>query len=128
MPEFKKFLLLGITLAALSVVFGAFGAHALNNMGLDARLIGNFETAARYQFYHAFGLMMIFILSHHDLKLRLLNWAGWLMAAGTLLFSGSLYLYVLTGIKLIAMITPLGGLLMILSWLVLLTSVIKGKL
>jgi len=126
LPQFKKFLLLGIVFAALSVLFGAFGAHGLKNMALDANSINNFETAARYQFYHALGLILIFLLSHHTLKLSLLNLAGWLMTAGTLLFSGSLYLYVLTGIKAIAMITPVGGLLMIVSWIFLFMAALKG--
>lgn len=125
MPEFKKFLLLGALLAALSILFGAFGAHGLENMGIEASKIGNFETAARYQFYHALGLMIIFILSHHSLKLRLLNWSGWLMTAGTVLFSGSLYLYVLSGIKAFAMITPIGGSLMVAAWLTLFFAAFK---
>lgn len=127
MPKFKKFLLIGAVFAALSVLFGAFGAHGLKNMGIDASKIGNFETAARYQFYHALGLMIIFILSHHKLKLDFLNGAGWLMTAGTLLFSGSLYLYVLSGIKAFAMITPVGGVLMVLAWFALLFAALKGK-
>ena len=127
MPEFKKFLLLGVAFAALSIVFGAFGAHGLKNMGIEASLMGSFETAARYQFYHALGLMMIFVLSQHNLKLSLLNRSGWLMTAGTLLFSGSLYLYVLSGIRAFAMITPVGGLLMILAWLTLFVAALKGQ-
>lgn len=127
MPEFKKFLLFGAALAALSVLFGAFGAHGLKNMGIEASKIGNFETAARYQFYHALGLMIIFILSHFKLKLSLLNWSGWLMTTGTLLFSSSLYLYVLSGIKALAMIAPIGGILMVLAWFSLFFAALKGK-
>ena len=127
MPEFKKFLLIGIAFAALSVLFGAFGAHGLKNMAIEAKLITSFETAARYQFYHALGLIIIFLLSPYSLKLNLLNRSGWLMVAGTVLFSGSLYIYVLSGIKLLAMITPIGGLLMIAAWTALFISVIKGK-
>lgn len=125
MPEFKKFLLIGAALAALSVLFGAFGAHGLKNMGLEANLIGNFETAARYQFYHALGLILIFILSDHTLKPSLLSKSGWLMTTGTLLFSGSLYLYVLSGVKTFALITPIGGVLMVIAWLVLMLAAIR---
>ena len=127
MPEFKKFLLIGITFAALSVLFGAFGAHGLKNMAIEAKLITSFETAARYQFYHALGLIMIFLLSPHNLKLSLLNISGWLMVTGTLLFSGSLYIYVLSGIKTFAMITPIGGVLMIAAWLTLFIATVKGQ-
>ena len=127
MPEFKKFLLIGITFAALSVLFGAFGAHGLKNIAIEAKLIASFETAARYQFYHALGLIIIFLLSPHNLKLSLLNIAGWLMVTGTLLFSGSLYIYVLSGIKTFAMITPIGGVLMITAWLTLSIATVKGQ-
>ena len=127
MPEFKKFLLIGITFAALSVLFGAFGAHGLKNIAIEAKLIASFETAARYQFYHALGLIIIFLLSPHNLKLSLLNISGWLMVTGTLLFSGSLYIYVLSGIKTFAMITPIGGALMIAAWLTLFIATVKGQ-
>lgn len=127
MPEFKKFLLLGIIFAALSVVFGAFGAHSLSKMGADAQMIDRFETAARYQFYHALGLVIIFILSHHKLQQQFLYYAGWLMTTGTLLFSGSLYAYVLSGTKTLVILTPIGGALMILAWLLLLLATIKAN-
>ena len=127
MPEFKKFLLIGITFAALSVLFGAFGAHGLKNMAIEAKLVASFETAARYQFYHALGLIIIFLLSPHNLKLSLLNISGWLMVTGTLLFSGSLYIYVLSGIKTFAMITPIGGVLMIAAWFTLFIASVKGQ-
>ncbi len=125
MPEFKKFLVLGAALAALSVVFGAFGAHGLEKHLQDAKLLATFETAARYQFYHALGLILVFILSQYGLANKWLNIGGWLMVFGTLLFSGSLYCYVLTGIKIFAMITPIGGLLMILAWLAIVISAVK---
>lgn len=125
MPEFKKFLLLGIAFAALSVLFGAFGAHGLKSMGTEANLVNSFETAARYQFYHALGLMIIYLLSHCKLSAKFLNYSGWAMALGTLLFSGSLYIYVLSGIKAIAMITPVGGLLMLAAWALLFLAAIR---
>ena len=125
MPEFKKFLVFGAVLAALSVVFGAFGAHSLEKHLQDVKLLATFETAARYQFYHALGLISVFLLSKYGLSNQWLNISGWLMFLGTLLFSGSLYCYVLTDIKMFAMITPVGGLLMILSWLAMLIAAVK---
>lgn len=127
MPKFKKFLLIGSAFAALSVLFGAFGAHGLKSMETEASMVSTFETAARYQFYHALGLIIIFVLSQHKLKLNLLNWSGWIMTAGTVVFSGSLYIYVLSGIKAFAIITPVGGLLMVFSWIVLFIASVKGK-
>ena len=87
MPEFKKFLVFGAALAALSVVFGAFGAHSLEKHVQDTALLTTFETAARYQFYHALGLILIFLLSQHDLKQSLLNKSGWCMLIGCLLYT-----------------------------------------
>ena len=127
MPEFKKFLLIGIALAALSVMLGAFGAHGLKNMALEAKLIASFETATRYQFYHALGLIIIFLLSPYQLKQSILNTSGWLMVTGTVLFSGSLYIYVLSGIKAFAMITPIGGALMIAAWVALFIATLKRQ-
>lgn len=125
MPEFKKFLIFGAALAALSVIFGAFGAHSLEKHLQDVKLLATFETAARYQFYHALGLISVFLLSKYGLSLKWLTISGWSMLLGTLLFSGSLYCYVLTNIKTFAMITPLGGLFMILAWLAMLIAAVK---
>jgi len=124
-PEFKKFLIFGAALAALSVIFGAFGSHSLEKHLQDITLLATFETAARYQFYHALGAISVFLLSKYGLSLRWLTISGWSMLLGTLLFSGSLYCYVLTNIKTFAMITPLGGLFMILAWLAMLIAAVK---
>jgi uncharacterized membrane protein YgdD (TMEM256/DUF423 family) len=124
-PEFKKFLVFGAGLAALSVVFGAFGAHSLEKHLQDIKLLATFETAARYQFYHALGLILVFMLSQYDLNKSLLSKSGWFMFFGTTLFSGSLYIYVFSGIKAFAMITPIGGLLMIIAWVLMLLAAVK---
>lgn len=125
MPEFKKFLLLGALLAGLSIMLGAFAAHGLEKSLDNPRLIANFDTAARYQFYHALGLIAVFILSKYALNKRLLAASGWAMLIGSLLFSGSLYVYVLSGVKAIAMITPIGGLIMFCAWVLLFLSARK---
>lgn len=126
MPEFRKFLLLGAALAGLSILLGAFGAHGLEKSINDPRLLDNFDTAARYQFYHAIGLIMVFLLSKYNLNNTLLDKSGWLMFIGCLLFSGSLYLYVLSGIKTFAMITPIGGILMMISWLLIFVAAYRS--
>ncbi len=100
---------LGALLAALSVILGAFGAHALRDSLPDAHL-ATFQTAVQYQFYHAVGM----ILTARFSKLKKV---GWIFLAGVILFSGSLYLLVLTDVKQFGMITPLGGLLFITGWI-----------
>ena len=127
MPEFRKFLLMGAALAGLSVLLGAFAAHGLEKSITDPRLLDNFATAARYQFYHAIGLIAVFLLSKYDLNNRLLDKSGWAMFIGTLLFSGSLYVYVLSGIKTFAMITPIGGVFMVIAWLLMFLAAFREK-
>jgi uncharacterized membrane protein YgdD (TMEM256/DUF423 family) len=101
-------------LAAAGVALGAFGAHALRAR-LDARALEVWETAVRYQLIHAVALLAI-ALSPHAAQLRT---AGWLLAAGIALFSGSLYALAL-GVgprALLGPVTPLGGLALIAGWL-----------
>lgn len=127
MSEFRKFLLLGAALAGLSVLLGAFAAHGLEKSITDQRLLDSFATAARYQFYHALGLIAVFLLSKYELNNSLLSKSGWAMLIGTLLFSGSLYIYVLSGIKAFAMITPIGGVFMIIAWLLMFLAAYRTK-
>ncbi len=114
----------GATLALLAVALGAFGAHALRAR-LEPRDLEIFETAVRYQMYHALALLGIAWLSTR-LGDLLIGWAGWLMVAGTLVFSGSLYLLVLTGPRWLGAITPIGGVLMIAGWLLVVVALLRG--
>lgn len=110
------FLLLGGLSAALGVALGAFGAHALRSRLTPERL-QTFNTANRYQMYHALALILTAVLVTGGIPGRpLLIAAGWLFSAGTLLFSGSLYLLVLSGKRWWGMVAPLGGLAFILGW------------
>ncbi len=108
---------LGAILAFLAVAAGAFGAHALRPR-LAPDLLEVFETAARYQMYHALALLAVAWASE--------RWpgpapalAGWLFVAGIVVFSGSLYLLSLTGQRWLGAITPLGGLAFLAGWAVL---------
>jgi len=101
----------------LAVALGAFGAHGLRG-SVDPSLLDVWQTAVQYQMYHALALLLI-VLAGSLQPLRLLNWAAGLLIAGTLLFSGSLYALVLSGIKILGMVTPVGGVLFLLGWLVL---------
>ncbi|HSF81239.1 MAG TPA: DUF423 domain-containing protein [Anaerolineales bacterium] len=110
------FLLLGGLSAALGVALGAFGAHALRNRLTPERL-QTFNTANHYQMYHALALILTAVLVTGGIPGRpLLIAAGWFFCAGTLLFSGSLYLLVLSGKRWWGMVAPLGGLAFILGW------------
>jgi uncharacterized membrane protein YgdD (TMEM256/DUF423 family) len=113
----RVFFAAGCVSAAVAVGLGAFGAH-----GLRARLVPDllttFEIGVRYQLYHALGLVAV--------GLALARWpssasglAGWLFIAGTLLFSGSLYVLAFTGVRWLGAVTPLGGAAFIAGWMVL---------
>lgn len=112
----RLFLLAGTLFAGLGVALGAFGAHGLRKI-VDARLLEVYETAVLYQFLHAIALLVAGLWLRQAGPSRALNLAGLLWMAGILLFSGSLYLYVLTGQHLLAMVTPFGGTLFILGWM-----------
>ncbi len=101
-------------LGLLGVITGALGAHALENV-LDAGQMDSFETAVRFQMYHSFLLLSMGVLIKVFGQHQLLRLATFSTLVGTLLFSGSIYLLVLTPIK-VGIITPIGGLLLILAW------------
>lgn len=115
----------GALLAGLGVVLGAFGAHALQGMLEESGRLDTYETAVRYQFYHALGLLVLGLLLHRY-ESALLVYAGWAMIGGVLLFSGSLYALCFTGISRLGMIAPLGGLLMIAAWILLASGILRS--
>lgn len=106
--------MLGAIFAGLGVMAGAFGAHGLKGR-LSLEYLQVFETAVRYQMYHAFGLIVIGFLSLR-VEAPALKLAGLAFIAGIILFSGSLYGLTLSGVKSLGMITPFGGLAFILGW------------
>jgi uncharacterized membrane protein YgdD (TMEM256/DUF423 family) len=124
MNDGRVFFSLGALSAFLSVAAGAFGAHALRTR-LSLELLAVFETAARYQMYHALGLLAV-AWAATRWPGPLLQWAGWLFVAGTVLFSGSLYLLALTGARWLGAITPLGGVAFLGGWLCLAWSTRGG--
>ncbi len=110
----RTFLFLGALSAGLSVAAGAFGAHALRAR-LDAGDLATFETAARYQMYHALALVAVaWVMQQAPGGLP--RAAGWLFVAGTLVFSGSLYTLVLTGQRWLGAVTPIGGVAFLAGW------------
>lgn len=111
-----RFLSIGAASALIAVAAGAFGAHALRSR-LEPASLAIFETGARYQMYHAIGLIAVAFAVSQWPAARTAVWAGWLFVAGTILFSGSLYLLALTGLRWLGAVAPLGGLAFMLGWL-----------
>jgi len=112
----RLFLSFAAILAGLSVAAGAFASHALKN-SLSQRALEIFETGSKYQMYHALALLVIGLLVYRsEVSSTLLNTAGFAFIAGIVLFSGSLYALSLTGIKLLGLITPIGGVAFLIGW------------
>lgn len=99
--------------AAIAVAAGAFAAHGLRER-LEPRALEVFETAARYQMYHALALILAGVMTARGARV-----AGWLFQAGIIVFSGSLYALALADVKALGAITPIGGLAFLAGWLVL---------
>ena len=115
----SSFLFLSAFSAMTAVAMGAFGAHALKHV-LSTEMLAVYKTAVTYQMWHALGLGIIAVFRQGCLQSKLLQWAGWLMIVGILLFSGSLYLLTLLNLKWLGMITPFGGVAFLIAWLLVL--------
>lgn len=111
----KLFILLGSVLMFLGVGAGAFGAHALSDLLTQSGREGTYETAVRYQVYHALALLAVAWLTT-QIPSNLVTWAGWLFFIGVVIFSGSLYLLVFTGRGWFGAITPIGGVAFLAGW------------
>ena len=120
----RIFFILGAAFGLLGVALGAFGAHALKET-LAPDMLANFETGVRYQMYHAMALLAV--------AWAVTRWpgglttaAGWLFVAGIVIFSGSLYLLSITGVRWLGAITPIGGVAMIAGWVCLIVAALRG--
>lgn len=110
----RTFFRLGALSALLAVAAGAFGAHALRAR-LDPAALAVFETGARYQMYHALALLAVAWAASRWPSPWIAR-AGWLFVLGTVVFSGSLYLLALTGVRWLGAVTPLGGAAFLAGW------------
>ncbi|UXX79056.1 DUF423 domain-containing protein [Reichenbachiella carrageenanivorans] len=122
----KKALVLGAVFGLLTVMIGAFGAHALKDLLEENGRLEVFETGVRYQFYHAIALLVCGLL---DEKL-VGSWvakATYLFSIGVLVFSGSLYILSITNVAIFGAITPIGGLMLMGGWLCLIAGIVKSK-
>ena len=120
----RVFVALGSVSALIAVAAGAFGAHALRAR-LSPEYLAAFETAARYQMYHALALLTVaWAITRWPGSLTV--WAGWLFVVGTVLFSGSLYILALSGTRWWGAVTPLGGVAFLAGWSCFLLAARRG--
>jgi len=122
----KLLLLFGIFLCCLSVIMGAFGAHALKDR-LSAYSMSIYDKAVLYQMFHSLAIIFTFLIGQ-ILNSSQFNICSWIFLAGIIIFSGSLYLLSITDIKWLGAITPIGGMLFIIGWIVLFYLVLKLKI
>jgi uncharacterized membrane protein YgdD (TMEM256/DUF423 family) len=119
----KTILMTASVLLAMAVAIGAFGAHGLKSH-LSEAMLQTYKTGVEYHFYHALGLLLIGVLTI-SFPSELLKWSAIFLMVGIVLFSGSLYVLAITGIKWFGAITPLGGLSFIAGWGLLFVAVLK---
>ena len=119
----KKILFAGAVFMAVSVLLGAFGAHALKSRLLPEILLV-YKIGVEYQFYHSLGLLLIGLIGFR-IESKWINWSGRLLIAGIILFSGSLYILSISGIKVIGAITPIGGFAFVAGWICLAIGILK---
>ena len=119
----KLYIITGSVFAALAILFGAFGSHSLKEK-LTPEQLEIYDIATRYLMFHALGIFAIGILGYR-VPSEVLTWPLLIMVFGILIFSGSLYLISLAGYKKLGMVTPIGGLALIISWLMVAYNIYK---
>lgn len=126
MPQTAKvFLILGSFNAALVVLLGAFGAHAMK-VRLSAEMLTVYQTGVHYHLFHALGLLAVGLVATLISDSAYLRWSGWLMLTGIILFSGSLYILSVSGLRWIGIVTPFGGMSFIAAWILLVVAIVKS--
>ena len=125
MPQTAKvFLILGGFNAVLVVLLGAFGAHALKAR-LPAEMLAVFQTGIHYHLFHTLGLIAVGLVATQIPASAYLRWSGWLMLVGIILFSGSLYVLSVSGLRWLGMVTPFGGMSFIAAWVLFVIAIMK---
>ena len=125
MSTHRLFLVFGGVNMLLAVALRAFGAHALKAR-LPAEMLSIYQTGVQYHVYHALGLILIGVVAARIPQSVWLKWAGGLMAAGIILFSGSLYILSITSVRWLGAVTPAGGIAFMLAWLLFVCAVIRA--
>lgn len=121
----KFWFVTGAFCMALAVALGAFGAHGLKNR-LPADLLTVYHTGVEYHFYHALGLLLVGAIAGFYPSVSGVQWAGALLLAGIVIFSGSLYALALSGVRVLGAVTPIGGVAFIAGWITLAVSVMRA--
>ncbi|KPB03031.1 DUF423 domain-containing protein [Bacillus sp. CHD6a] len=119
------FIILAAINGFLAVALGAFGAHGLEGK-VSERMIEIWKTGVTYQMFHAGGLFVVALLMERFSSIGLLSSAGWSFLIGIVLFSGSLYILTLSGVKILGAITPLGGVAFLIGWVLIIVASVKG--
>ena len=125
-PTAKLFFILGGINAALVVMLDAFGALGLQTK-ISAEMLAVYQTGVHYHLFHALGLLVVGLVATQIADSTYLKWSGWLMLAGIVLFSGSLYMLSVSGLRWLGMVTPLGGTAFILAWALFVMAVLKAS-
>lgn len=121
----KILLVIASLMMAFGILLGAFGAHMLKTFISD-ELMDVYDTGIKYQFFNTLGLFVVALILHYKQESKLIFISGILIVIGTLLFSVSLYLLVILKISWLGMITPIGGSLLILAWILTAVGIIKN--
>jgi uncharacterized membrane protein YgdD (TMEM256/DUF423 family) len=106
-------------------MLGAFGAHGLKTK-LTVEMLAVYQTGVHYHLFHALGLLAVGLVATQIADSVWLKWSGWLMLAGIILFSGSLYMLSVSGLRGLVMVTPFGGLAFIAAWIVFVIAIAKA--
>jgi uncharacterized membrane protein YgdD (TMEM256/DUF423 family) len=120
----KTFVILGALNMFLSVALGAFGAHGLKNK-LSPEMLAIYQTGVHYHMIHALGLVIVALLFEKLGGTAQVQWSGWLLFFGIVVFSGSLYALSLSGIRVLGAITPIGGVSFLIGWILLIMAGFK---
>jgi uncharacterized membrane protein YgdD (TMEM256/DUF423 family) len=121
----KNYLVVAALSGLLAVALGAFGAHGLKQR-LSADMLAVYQTGVQYHFYHTFALLAVSLLMLHMPASNALRWSGMAFVVGIALFSGSLYVLSLSGVRWLGAIAPLGGVAFMAGWLLLARAAWSG--
>ncbi len=122
----KNYVVLGSLNMVLAVALGAFGAHILKEL-ITPEMLAIYQTGNHYHMIHGLGLLLIALFFDKFAYSEIVKWSGWLLFIGIIIFSGSLYVLAISGLKILGAITPIGGVAFILGWLLLAYAALKLK-